>query len=500
MLLLTVLSLPWMAVAAARAGTNIEALAAELIKPIYMTGIEASARLVAAAMGLGIVWNVMRLWSRIGGPRVGIAAGLVVATNAALVYYAHTGNLEVPYLFWTTWALLQLDRVSCGEKRECHALLGAVAAALTKDQAAAAMLLTLPVYLVVVPFVTRRAPLLRAPLVKGLLLAFGAYAVGSGAIVNPIGFRRRLGMLLGPAAHTWAVYPAGFAGTRALLRDAALATTEFTSWPIAASALVGLLFVATSTRHIERARALLPMTAAVSFFVFFNLGARRTEARFLLPESLLLFPYAALAFERAWLRWPGRSAALAFAAVASLAPALLRVASLDGTLLADARYEAERFLQRLPSGTRVEIYGGPIFMPRIPSGLAAVRPGSEPVGDRQSIPGVTDLVDPAMDPRPRAPDVILLATELSTLEMTEPAKKPAPYGLMQYRDEVSRALFRKLFDGSLGYRRALRARCSLPLPFECVPIHGSTDGEVWIYVRGGEGEGSSSPEIRGGPS
>src|SRR5579859_1050560 len=46
MAILTVLSLPWMALAAARAGTQVDALGAELVKPLYMTGIEASARVV----------------------------------------------------------------------------------------------------------------------------------------------------------------------------------------------------------------------------------------------------------------------------------------------------------------------------------------------------------------------------------------------------------------------------------------------------------------------
>ena len=35
----------------------------------------------------------------------------VVATNAIFVLYAHTGNTDVPYLFWLTWAFFELDRV-----------------------------------------------------------------------------------------------------------------------------------------------------------------------------------------------------------------------------------------------------------------------------------------------------------------------------------------------------------------------------------------------------
>ncbi|MEO6418330.1 MAG: hypothetical protein ABIP39_02920 [Polyangiaceae bacterium] len=482
MALLTIVSLPWMAAAAAHVGVaNIDALGLELIKPVYMTGIEASARLVAGLMALGIVWNTMRLWTRISTERAGIAAGVIVATNAAFVFYAHTGNLEVPYLFWITWALVEIDRVATGEARERQVLLLAVAATLTKDQAAGALLFPIPLYLMLVPWLTRRTPIVRKSLVIAGLTAIVAYGFGSGAFVNPSGFEKRVHMMLGPAAHTWAAYPKTMDGNLALARDTLKATTEFTSWPIALAAAIGLGLVLGSRQGLARWRALLPMIAASSFYVFFNYSARRTDTRFLLPESMLFFPYAAIAFDRAWTWRPSTERLVALLGVLALVPAVIGVASMDATLLADPRYEAERFLAALPQTTKLEIYGGPIFLPRIPEHLKAVRPGADPISERQQILGVEDIVDPAMDARPRKPDVILLATELSSTEATEPAG-PHPYGIMQYRDPVSRLFFRGLLDGSLGYRRALRATCSLPWPLECRSIHFSTAGEMWVYV------------------
>src|SRR5580693_7640644 len=61
MALLTLLSLPWMALGALRVGVHADALGPELVKPLYMTGIEVGARALAGAMALGIVWNTMRL-------------------------------------------------------------------------------------------------------------------------------------------------------------------------------------------------------------------------------------------------------------------------------------------------------------------------------------------------------------------------------------------------------------------------------------------------------
>jgi hypothetical protein len=482
MAILTVVSLPWMSLALHRAGAGLDALTTELLKPFYMTGIEVGSRLVTAVMALAVVANTMRLWERIGGRMVGIAAGVVVASNATLVYYAHTGNLEVPYLFWLTWGLVELDRVARGEPRERQALLLAVASVLTKDQAAAAWILPLPAVLLVVPRVVGGKDAHRPRLVGAVLLAVGVYAVVSGAATNPFGFARRVRIDVLHAGASWAAYPPDLGGRLALARDALLSTTRFTSWPIALAAGIGLGVAVTQKRGLERARALLPFLAAMSFTIFFNFGARRSDERFLLPQSVLFFPYAALAFEMALRRWP-RSRSLVLAAAASaLAPALLGVASMDATLLADARYEAERVLAALPAGTHIEVYGSAIFLPRIPPQLVAIRPGVEPFATRQPISGIRDIIDPAMDPRPRAPEVIVLATEFSRVSATLP-QGPAPFGVTQYIDDRSTALFRGLHDGSLGYTLARKVACSLPRPLACRNIHDATAGEVWIYER-----------------
>jgi hypothetical protein len=482
MALLTLLSLPWMGLAVTRVGADIATLGAELIKPLYMTGIEVSARLVGAAMAIATLRFTMAHWARLGGPRARLAAGAALATNAIFVLYAHTGNTDVPYLFWLTWAMLEIDRVACGEPREKQALLLATAAVLTKDQAAAALILPLPTYLVIVPWLSRKAPPTRPALVKAALLSIALYAVVSGAAVNPVGFRRRIAHLFGPASKGMTEYPPDFAGALAMTRDELHKVTDFTSWPIALAALFGVAVAVARGPGLTRARRLLPLMASVSFAYFFTLPVRQSEHRYFLAETMFFLPYAGLAFDAAWERWPRARTSIAVAGVASLAPAVLGVASMDATLLADPRYEAERFLAGLPAGTHVEAYGGPIFMPRIPTQLVTVRPGIEPIEERQAIPGVTDIVDPKMDPRPRAPDVIVLATELSTEASFAPTTWTTLPETMQYRDPISHAMLRGLADGSLGYSRVLRATCSLPYPLECRRIHHSTGGEVWIYA------------------
>jgi hypothetical protein len=494
--ILTLISLPWIGLAASRVGTSAELLRSELLHPLYMTGIEVGSRLVAALMGAGIVWNTMRLWKRIAGAFVGVGAGVVAACNATLVYYAHTGNVDVPYLFWTSWALVEIDRVASGERREAQALLLAACAVLTKDQAAAALALPISIYVLWVPWRARGASIFRSDLVRATLASTCLYALVSAAVVNPSGFSRRLAFLFGPGSKTWAGYPRTVAGRAELLGDAWRAVPHFGSWPIAALAITGVVFALTSGEN--RARSLLPLSAAASFTVLFNLSALRSEDRFLLPQSLFLFPYAALALDRArtealrryqgseWPAW-----LVAAASIVALAPAILGVASLDGTLLADPRYGAERFLAGISAGTPIEVLGSTKFLPRLPEGLPTVRPGVEPISDRQEMAGVREIVDPSMDPRPRAPELIVLATELSRVDMTSAPARPVGYGLSTYQDATTRLLLRRLADGSIGYSRVFRSACTLPWPLECRAVHGSTSGEVWIY--GATRAGSAVP-------
>jgi hypothetical protein len=478
MALLTIVTLPFAAIAVSHAGTNIDALGAELIKPFYMTGIEIGSRLVTMAMAIAIAWNTMRLWTRIESKRAGVAAGMLVAANAVFVYYAHTGNLDVPAIFWVIWCVLEIDRVLAGEPRECAALILATLAVLTKDQVAAALILPLPFAILIVPWITSRTSPLRRNVVRGSLIAIATYALVSGAIINPSGFAKRVRFLLGPASQSWIEYPHGWSGTRDLLIAMGRAVPHFTSIPVAIIAALGLVIAITSRRGVDRIRALMPLFVAVSFTLIFNLAARRAVDRFLLLQSVLVLPYAAIVFERAWSKFERARIVTAIASVISIGLAWLGVASLDATLVTDPRYAAENYLRTLPKGSRVDLFGGPIFVPRVSSQVDAVRPGLEPIADRQEITGVRDVVDDRLDieNRPRA---IVLSSEIVGM-LTEDGE--SRFGLMSYRDAKSRAFFRQLASGGLGYERVFRSTCALPFPLECRFVHGSTAGDVWIYA------------------
>src|SRR5262249_1519857 len=124
-----------------------------LIRPEFMTLLALGARLVTLVMALGIVATSAKLaretWREEG---TSTFVAIATAVGTAFTYYAHTSNLDVPYLSWTELALVSLARASL---RRGAKLLGvsfglAAAAVATKAQAYAAFLVTFPLPLAVV--------------------------------------------------------------------------------------------------------------------------------------------------------------------------------------------------------------------------------------------------------------------------------------------------------------------------------------------------------------
>jgi hypothetical protein len=487
LLVLTVLSLPWILLGVARAGTGQDALMHELIEPRYMTPIDLTGRLVALVMAVGILVNVRRLVSRVWGDRAGNAAAAVTALNPVLVYFAHSANSDVPYLFWVTLALCELDRVMLGEARERRAALCLCAALLTKDQSFAFFVLAAPWALLVAPLATRgeRSALsvvLRPTLWRAAALAAGLYLLVSGALTNPLGFYRRVLWITGPANRDWVVVGRDALGIGTLAREVFDAMPLFVSRAVMLLAGAGLVVALTRGERTQRMRAALPAVAALSYLVFFVFTSRWTMERHVLPVALLGFTYAGVAVDCLLDQAPrARSLVLAGFALA-LAPQVLDVASVDGTLMYDARHEAQRFLAALPRGTRVEVYGGNQYLPNLPRQLVVTRVGPESDAERSALPGVTELRAPYREVGTRAPAYAVVGEDFATYFL--PTSDPlCPQNARLNNDPDGRALMSGLLHETLGYSFALRARCTLPWPLRCVRMHRSIGAEVWIFRR-----------------
>lgn len=487
MMLLTVASLPFSLAGVLRgASGGADAIARELIEPRYMTGIEVTARLITLLMAVGVLANVRRLFAGSWGPRAGVAAALVTALNPVFVYFAHSGNSDIPCLFWVTLGLVQLDRVMSGEPRERAALLCAMAAALTKDQSAPLFFLAAPWALLVVPALDRgerplRAVLLRPALWRAVALALAGYLLIAGAITNPVGWVRRIRWITGPANADWVVAGRDLIGVRGLLAEVARSAPLFASRGLALVAIAGLLLVA--RRRESRPRALLPAVAALSYVVFFVLPSRWTMERHLLPLAILFFAHAGVALSAAWdALAPRLRPVLAAAAAVALAPQVIDVASVDATLAFDSRHAAQRFLAALPPGTTLEIYGGNQYLPNIPRHLRVTRIGPEADAERSPLPGVVEGHASFRDVVARAPDYALVGEDFASyyLPTTDPL---CAHNARLNEDPDGRALMLGLTHETLGYAWALRARCSLPYPLHCVRMHRSTGADTWIFRR-----------------
>lgn len=108
-----------------------------MIQVPTMTVLTVVARLVSEAMAIGIIYFLAKLAEEVWGKRASLLVALVIAVNAPLTYYAHTSNLDVPYLFWACFALLETVRamVRHEPRRFRRALLLGALAVGTKDQA-----------------------------------------------------------------------------------------------------------------------------------------------------------------------------------------------------------------------------------------------------------------------------------------------------------------------------------------------------------------------------
>ena len=229
-------------------------------------------------------------------------------------------------------------------------------------------------------------------------------------------------------------------------------------------------------------RRLAPLVAAIAYLVLFVVPSRWTMERHLFPLALMLFPYAAFAIDAAVRRAP-KLRVLGFGLTGvALAPVLLDVASVDATLMVDPRLEVTRVLDRLAPGTRVEIYGGNQYLPRLPAHLSVTRVGPEDFGLRSPLPGVTELKAPFLAVRERAPAYIVTSEVFAHLYLPRGERRTDRDRALG-EDPDGRGLFEGLTAGTLGYHWELRAQCTLPWPLTCRRLHLSTGEGAWVFAR-----------------
>ena len=501
LLLLTLVSAPvWVAALLQAPALAPAAIIHAFIRVPTMTAMAVIARAVAVLLSLGLLWNVAEIARLLrGSARAGVWAAVACGLNAVLTYYSQTTNLDLPYLFWSVLSLRWL--VHAMVRREPSSLrrvlVFAALAVATKDQAYALFLLGVPLALGAWLLIDREARPLAAAVVRqlgaGLLVAIPLLLVIDGAVSNPAGWRERLEYLLGSASQDFAYYPATWLGRLHAARDSLLSFDDFYPWPFAGLAAVGLVVACRASDPARRAAGLVPLFAAISFTVTFDMSARQSEHRFVLPQMLMLGIYAGLALDEAQARlWPRHRWALLALVAPCLAYALFRCAAVDVAMILDPRYDAERWMtEHVQPGDRMEIYGSNVQLPRLPAAAAIERVDLSSTDGRNPILGVTEVTARFSDIESRRPRFIVVpelwaARYLIEPRWVEPAGRVLSPGQARLEGDVdSRRYFHALRDGQLPYRLAHVSRWNSSF-WPLVDIHASLTRTLWIFERNDE--------------
>jgi 4-amino-4-deoxy-L-arabinose transferase-like glycosyltransferase len=425
--------------AAASAPVRVAGRALGWDAPLVHDARMTAGRVLSLALSLGVLVLVHRCGREMGDAWAGVLAAALLALSVPFAYYAKMANLDVPYLFWFAFSLLFFLRARRRAQPRDFGLfaLAAAAAVATKDQAFALYVLTVP--FLVWEMVRRGAGRLAlAMLGTGAV----AYAVLSGALFNPVGWVAHVRLIAGPASSAFRMFDQGLLGHLELLGQTARHLAFVMGVPSLVAALAGLVF---AWRERAGHRAWLSsLVPAVSYVVFFPLVVLYVYDRFLLPVALVLSLFGGLALSRALdlHPWAGRAAA-----VALLAFALARAASVDVLLARDSRYAVEEWLRREVGPAPLVAAVGPLeYLPRF-DGLHWRRLG----------PAASRLAQVN-------PEVVVVN---------------ADYARRADEGTGERAFYAALDDGSLGYRVALRHRRNPPVLLDTDALRRDGRGRIW---------------------
>ena len=337
-------------------------------------------RLVSATMGALAAVVAYACLVRSFGRRTALAGGVAVAFCYPMVFYSHTTNVEVPYVFWMLLALLAAVRLVEGEDRRKWWILlgGAAAMSVSTKELGAGFFLGIPPA-ILLAYRVRGASL--AALFRGGAVAAIAtltvMVVANNALLNPLGYARRVGFLTQTLAPEVALeyapyyFPIDLGTSKSAsaelqqLAKAGTRTLESLGLPTAMLALAGL-WLAARRRPLWAA---LVIACGVTSYLFGTRAMLSLSMRYVLPLSVLGAMFAGIAIgallEARSLTWPARAVALA-----ALGWIVLYGIDVNRMLLNDGRYEAERWLATNTSaGDTVEVFQRPTYLPRIPPSL-----------------------------------------------------------------------------------------------------------------------------------
>ncbi len=233
-------------------GPDGRASNAVVLNPKRLDKLAAVSRIISMTMGLGLVVGVYMLTKNFFEDKVAaIFAGLGITVCVIFIYYNHTANVDVPYLFWYVWGWYFF--VKCiRQGRWIYFVLMPICFAFsicTKD-AAAGYIAAVPIAFVLYHAVDIiknkqgvREGLKRVFSVKAILAAFILvliYATFQGIIFSPSGYFERMSFwtrFLGDDPEN-----AKFAGQLNLLWKVCVQFYRGMGWPLLGASLIAVIY------------------------------------------------------------------------------------------------------------------------------------------------------------------------------------------------------------------------------------------------------------------
>jgi len=315
------------------------------------------------------------------GARGGALFAALALLAFPMVYYARTGNVDVPMLCFMALAFAAFTRcvVHGVTMRRCIALGAAAGFALATKEAALGAFLPMPFVLLAL----RRRELNDAggmttsaawrPLLAGLGTALLALGAGSGLFVDPGRYiahvqfiSGRLDTLAEGGTQVIQTFPYTFSGHVAYAGALILGLADILTWPGLLLALAGGLLAT-----LRRERLALLLLPALAYIAWMFLVLRAAQLRYMLPGAFLLSVFAAYAVVRAG-SWRTARYAAGVVVAFILSVQVLRALDLTHQMINDSRYAASAWLaQRLAPGDRIEHFGPAQKLPPLETGVVS---------------------------------------------------------------------------------------------------------------------------------
>ncbi len=408
-----------------------------------LRGLTLAGRALSVLMAVGVALASYRFARTLFGHAAGALAALLTLTNPLVVFYAATGNVDLPALFWTALGLVVAARIleqGLSLRRALALGLWAGVAMATKDQA---VVVFLPLGLCLAhPSLARVAGrYARREVLSGLGACLAAYLLCTGMLVDPLRHLVHVQRLLfAPETLTagalyWPPPPRGLGTALALLWTWLGRLAAATSLPVLLAAAAGLVLAARGAP-----RRLVLALPAVALFVMVALPMGHAVRRYLL---MLLLPIdacaalALLALGRTRLGRPARWPLVALILAWRLCLAgELRHAQLEETRGAAAEWIA---LHTRP-GDRFEYFGHGQGMPHLDASRSSRRIAgrTEWQGEFDHGPRVLAYL------RAGGPEYVVVVPDWTS--------KPG----MERSEDCLPEIWQALLDGTAGYDLAAR--------------------------------------------